>query len=185
MQPISEWLSSLGLAQYAAVFEDNGIDLEALPMLSEGELEQLGVLLGHRKKVLKAIAKLDDAPVAAPSTSDPLLDTHVAERRQLTVMFCDLVGSTELSQKLDPEALRELMRTYQQTCGQIIEKYEGHVAQYLGDGLMTYFGWPRARRRCGACHSCRTGDRRCGKGGQRTRAAASEGRDRNWSGCRR
>ena len=146
MQSISEWLSPLGLAQYASVFEDNGIDLEALTLVSEDELEKLGVLLGHRKKLLKAIAKQDDVTVAAPSPTEaaPSLPTDSAERRHLTVMFCDLVGSTELSQKLDPETLRELMRSYQQTCGAVIEKYDGHVAQYLGDGLMTYFGWPRA-----------------------------------------
>jgi class 3 adenylate cyclase len=146
MQSISKWLLSLGLAQYARVFEDNGIDLEALALVSEDELEKLGVLLGHRKKLLKAIAEQSEATVAAPSPDETALrlPTDTAERRQLTVMFCDLVGSTELSQKLDPEALRELMRCYQQSCGAVIEKYAGHVAQYLGDGLMTYFGWPRA-----------------------------------------
>jgi len=144
MQPISEWLSSLGLAQYASVFEDNGIDLEAIAMVSEAELEEIGVLLGHRKKLLKAIAGLNVATLSAPTEREPRFATDGAERRQLTVMFCDLVGSTELSQKLDPEALRELMQSYQQACGTVIERYEGHVAQYLGDGLMTYFGWPRA-----------------------------------------
>jgi hypothetical protein len=130
MQSISEWLLSLGLAQYASVFEDNGIDLEALALVSEDELGKLGVLLGHRKKLLKAIAELDDATVAAPSppATAPRLATDVAERRQLTVLFCDLVGSTELSQKLDPEALRELMRSNQLTCGTLIGKYDGLLA---------------------------------------------------------
>jgi class 3 adenylate cyclase len=130
MQSIQELLSSLGLAQYAAVFEDNGIDLEALALVSEDELEKLGILLGHRKK-LKAIAKQSDVTLAAPPPTEaaPSLPTDSAERRHLTVMFCDLVGSTELSQKLDPEALRELMRSYQQFCGAVIDKDDGHVAQ--------------------------------------------------------
>jgi class 3 adenylate cyclase/tetratricopeptide (TPR) repeat protein len=110
-------------------------------------LKELGVSsMGHRKKLLNAIAKLNDGAVAAssPTETAPHLPTDAAERRQLTVMFCDLVGSTALSQKLDPETLRELMRSYQQSCGAVIGKYDGHVAQYLGDGLMVYFGWPRA-----------------------------------------
>ena len=146
MQSISEWLLSLGLEQYATTLADNDVDIDALRLLNEKELQELGLSLGHRKKLLKAIAEVDDAAVAAPSPEEtaPPVATEVAERRHLTVMFCDLVGSTELSQKLDPEALRELMRSYQQCCGAVIEKYEGHVAQYLGDGLMTYFGWPRA-----------------------------------------
>ena len=145
MQPISEWLESLGLEQYAQVFADNDIDLELLPSLSDQDLEKLGVSsMGHRKKLLKAVAQLGETTTPAlPATAQPLT-TDTAERRHLTVMFCDLVGSTELSQKLDPETLRELMRSYQQCCGAVIEKYDGHVAQYLGDGLMTYFGWPRA-----------------------------------------
>ncbi|HUU71716.1 MAG TPA: hypothetical protein VMW70_03760 [Burkholderiales bacterium] len=98
-------------AQYAIVFEDNGIDLEALALVSEDELEKLGVLLGHRKKLLKSISELNDVAVATPSSpaTAPRLAPDVAEHRQLTVMLCDLVGSTELSQKLDPETLRELM----------------------------------------------------------------------------
>ena len=146
MLSISEWLQSLGFDQYAQIFVDNYIDLEVLPDLSDAELKELGVPLGHRKKLLKAIAELDNATAIAPS---PLvvaqrLPTDAAERRQLTVMFCDLVGSTALSQNLDPETLRELMRSYQHSCGAVIDKYDGHVAQYLGDGLMVYFGWPRA-----------------------------------------
>src|SRR6476646_1979918 len=84
---------------------------------------------------------LDTPPYVAPSSSVPIAD---AERRQLTVMFCDLVGSTALAERLDPEELRDLMQTYQRACGEVIARYEGHVAQYLGDGLMVYFGWPRA-----------------------------------------
>ena len=146
MQSISKWLVSLDLGQYATILADNDVDLDALRLLNEKDLQELGISLGHRKKLLKAIAELNDATVAAPSPAEtaPRLPTDAAERRQLTVMFCDLVGSTALSQKLDPETLRELMRSYQQCCGAVIDKYDGHVAQYLGDGLMVYFGWPRA-----------------------------------------
>ncbi len=102
--------------------------------------------MGHRKKLLNAIARLDGATVAAPSPTEtaPRRPTDAAGRRQLSVMVCDLVGSTALSQKLDPEMLRELMGVYQSTCRDLIDKYNGHVAQYLGDGLTVYFGWPRA-----------------------------------------
>jgi class 3 adenylate cyclase/predicted ATPase len=156
MLPISEWLQALGLNQYAQVFSDNDIDLELIPRLSEQDLKELGVSsMGHRKKLLKAIEELGGSTVAAPDATvqtaaqsspeiAPSLPADAGERRQLTVMFCDMVGSTALSQKLDPETLRELMRSYQQRCGAVIDKYEGHVAQYLGDGLMVYFGWPRA-----------------------------------------
>ena len=147
MKTVRQWLEQLGLPQYAEVLAENDVDLEALRFLSESDLEKLGISLGNRKKLLNAIARLDSSALAAgtadkrPHQPSPRAE---AERRQLTVMFCDLVGSTELSRKLDPEQLRELMRAYQQACGSVIEKYEGHVAQYLGDGLMVYFGWPRA-----------------------------------------
>ncbi|UCD68968.1 MAG: AAA family ATPase, partial [Betaproteobacteria bacterium] len=145
MQSISEWLQSLGLEQYEQAFIDNDIDVGLIPDLSDQDLEKIGVpSLGHRKKLLKAISQLGEQTASPATGVDQSLATDTAERRQLTVMFCDLVGSTELSQKLDPEALRELMGEYQRTCRDLIGKYDGHVAQYLGDGLMTYFGWPRA-----------------------------------------
>jgi class 3 adenylate cyclase len=147
MQSISEWLQSLDLDQYTQVFADNDIDFGLIGRLSEQDLKELGVSsMGHRKKLLAAIEELDDATIAAASSlpTTQRLPSDSSERRQLTVMFCDLVGSTALSQKLDPETLRELMRSYQQSCGAVIDQYDGHVAQYLGDGLMTYFGWPRA-----------------------------------------
>ncbi|UCH48672.1 MAG: AAA family ATPase [Betaproteobacteria bacterium] len=145
MQSISAWLESLGLEQYAQAFADNDIDFELISDLSDLDLEKIGVSsLGHRKKLLKAIAQLGETSAAPPAGAAQPLATDNAERRQLTVMFCDLVGSTLLSQKLDPETLRELMQVYQKNCSQVIEKYDGHVAQYLGDGLMVYFGWPRA-----------------------------------------
>ncbi len=113
--------------------------------------EKLGVSLGHRKKLLKAIAELNGsqapAPTAQPIQASPPTRESIsaeAERRQLTVMFCDLVGSTALAERLDPEELRDLMQAYQRACGEVIARYDGHVAQYLGDGLMVYFGWPQA-----------------------------------------
>src|SRR6267142_1223534 len=151
MHTVRQWLEELGLPQYAKVFVENDVDLEALRLLTEGDLEKLGVSLGHRRKLLKARSELSGnlkrgptAPSIQESQSPRESISAQAERRQLTVMFCDLVGSTELSQKLDPEALRELMRAYQQVCGNVIEKYAGHVAQYLGDGLLVYFGHPVA-----------------------------------------
>ena len=152
MQTVSQWLDQLGLAQYAEVFERNAVDFDLLCELTDEDLEKVGVLpLGHRKKLLKAIAGLDGTKASAAkaqSAQGQLLSRGSfgaeAERRQLTVMFCDLVGSTALSHELDPEQLRELMRAYQRACGQVIAKYDGHVAQYLGDGLMVYFSWPQA-----------------------------------------
>ena len=148
MSSVSEWLESLDLGQYVDVFEREQVAFANLTALTDADLKDLGLPLGPRKTVLVAAADLRDAAVSAPTlpSNDAGVNasTDTAERRHLTVMFCDLVGSTELSQKLDPEALRELMRSYQQACGTVIDRYDGHVAQYLGDGLMTYFGWPRA-----------------------------------------
>jgi len=148
MRSLSEWLEALGLMRYTSVFEENGVDMESLRLLNETELEKLGVLLGHRKKLLNAIATLGPEQVTAPPrvefTKERASPSSAAERRQLTVMFCDLVGSTALAERLDPEELRDLMRSYQHACRGVVEKYDGHVAQYLGDGLMVYFGWPQA-----------------------------------------
>ncbi len=144
-ETIAEWLTQIGLPQYAKLFAQNEIDLEVLPELREQDLEKLGVPLGHRKKLLRACSVLQREVAQRLTGRQPGSAAEgQAERRQLTVMFCDLVGSTLLSQQLDPEQLRELMRAYQQACGAVVEKYDGHVAQYLGDGLMVYFGWPRA-----------------------------------------
>lgn len=148
---LHELLQSLGLAQYQAAFDEQAIDLELLPELTDAQLEQLGVkALGHRIKLRRAAAewaaRAEPVPAAgAPAASVPAAPTPSgAERRQLTVMFCDLVGSTALSQQLDPEDLRALMQHYQRVCGEVIERHKGTVAQVMGDGLMVYFGWPRA-----------------------------------------
>ena len=139
MHTVRQWLEQLGLPQYAEIFAENDVDFEALHLLAESDLEKLGVSLGHRKKLLKAVSELDGGLALKRESIGA-----ESERRQLTIMFCDLVGSTELSRKLDPEQLREVMRAYQQACRHVIERYAGHVAQYLGDGLMVYFGWPEA-----------------------------------------
>ncbi len=145
MDALAAWLRDLGLERYAPVFDENDVDLEALSLLSDSELERLGVSLGHRKKLLKALADLNgDSSTAAASRIQGESLSSQAERRQLTVMFCDLAGSTALAERLDPEELRDLMQAYQQACGEVIASYQGHVAQYLGDGLMVYFGWPSA-----------------------------------------
>ena len=150
MSDIRQWLEELGLGQYADAFEENDIDESLLPDLTDEALERLGVAsMGHRMKLLKAFAAqsspdLETAEATEPLTPEPGKPAVEAERRQITVMFCDLVGSTALSEKLDPEDLRKLMQSYQKAAGAVIERYDGHIAQYLGDGLMTYFGWPRA-----------------------------------------
>ena len=121
---------------------------EDLPELTDADLKELGIPMGPRKRLLKAIATLgEDSPgEPADDTDGPGQTTRPqeAERRQLTVMFCDLVGSTELSQKMDPEDYREIIRAYQATCKSAIERYEGYVARYMGDGVLVYFGYPKA-----------------------------------------
>jgi len=139
---VGDWLRSLGLDQYESTFRDNGIDAEVLPALNDADLEKLGVLLGHRKRLQKAIADL--SPPAAAGRSSPPRSEESAERRQLTVMFCDLVGSTAMSARLDPEDMRQVMRAYQDACSGVVARYDGFVAKFLGDGIVAYFGFPRA-----------------------------------------
>src|SRR5246127_3547915 len=139
MQQIADWLNTLGLRQYAQRFAENDIDPSVLRDLTDNDLEKLGVSLGHRKKILRAIAELDEAgprPAPAPRTA--------AERRHFTLMFADLVGSTALSTRLDPEDLQEIMGAYHRCCAEQIEKFGGFVARYMGDGVLAYFGYPRA-----------------------------------------
>ena len=152
---VGGWLRSLGLGQYEALFRASDIDADILPELTEVDLEKLGLSLGHRKRLLKAISGLAAPETsAAPSTSTGAKPHDAAERRQLTVMFCDLVGSTALSTRFDPEELREEIRAYQNAVSGVIARSDGFVATYMGDGVLAYFGYPRAHeddaeRHCG------------------------------------
>jgi class 3 adenylate cyclase/predicted ATPase len=140
MQEIADWLNALGLMQYAQRFADNDIDDQSvLRDLTDEDLEKIGVSLGHRKRMLRAIAELNG--VGARRVPAPRPE---AERRQVTVMFADLVGSTALSTRLDPEDLREIIGAYHRCCAEQIEKSGGFVARYMGDGVLAYFGYPRA-----------------------------------------
>jgi predicted ATPase/class 3 adenylate cyclase len=148
---IAQWLRNLGIEKYVELFVRNDIDLEVLPHLSDEDLEDLGLTLGARRKILTQIAGIQRPPIAnldSETQTDQLMDVDAAsaaaERRQVTIMFVDLVGSTELSQLLDPEDLRKIMRKYQDTVAGVVTRYGGHVAKYLGDGVLIYFGWPQA-----------------------------------------
>jgi predicted ATPase/class 3 adenylate cyclase len=144
MQQIVDWLEKLGLSEYAQRFADNAIDLSVVRDLTEQDLKDLGVLLGHRRKILRAIAELDGAG-AAPieKATEPLLRDE-AERRHLTVMICDLVGSTALSARLDPEDMRTVIDAYHAACARITLTYDGFLAEFRGDGILAFFGYPRA-----------------------------------------
>ena len=160
---IDQWLQDLELSQYADAFAENDIDARVLPLLSGDDLKELGVSLGHRKIILAAIHKLVSLQQATPSPqatreqgptsdiarNDDLLkrkhsEPATAERRHVTVLFADLVGSTELTNRFDPEDMRELLQNYQDAVAGAVSRYGGYVAKYLGDGLLVFFGWPRA-----------------------------------------
>jgi class 3 adenylate cyclase len=143
---VSTWLRDLGLENHAQAFQAHHIDAEVLPRLTADDLIALGITsIGHRRKLLDAIAALDQGRAAAAVAPIAATVRPVeAERRQLTVLFCDLVSSTELAARLDPEGLREVMRAYQTACANVVGRFEGHVARFLGDGVLAYFGWPRA-----------------------------------------
>ena len=129
---VADWLRSLRLDQYETTFRENGVDADVLPDLTDGDLEKLGVLLGHRKRLLKAIAGLS-LSAARSSASDTVISSSkadTAERRQLTVMFCDLVGSTALSARLDPEDIRAIITVYHKCCASLIAGNGGFVAKY-------------------------------------------------------
>jgi class 3 adenylate cyclase/predicted ATPase len=143
---LGEWLRRLGLEQYEAAFRDNEIDDRVLPSLTAEDLKELGVgFIGHRRKLLDAIAALRaEASAPAPLSDAPLATDKAAERRQVTVMFSDLVGSTALSARMDPEDLREITSGYQRCVADIIRRFGGFVAKYMGDGVLAYFGYPQA-----------------------------------------
>jgi class 3 adenylate cyclase/tetratricopeptide (TPR) repeat protein len=141
MRGTAEWLASIGLGEYTQRFAENGIDLSTIRDLTEQDFKDLGVLLGHRRKMLRAIAALDPEPVEPATEPKPPKE---AERRHLTVMFCDLVGSTALSARLDPEDMRTLIGAYQSRITEVISRYQGIIARYMGDGALVYFGYPQA-----------------------------------------
>ena len=144
---VGDWLKSLGLEQYEAAFRDNEIDGEVLLKLTVEDLKDLGVaIVGHRRKILSAIEALNAAhaaPASTPAAPSPA-PADAAERRQLTVMFVDLIGSTALSAALDPEDMRQVIRAYQDACSGVAARYDGFVAKFMGDGVLAYFGFPRA-----------------------------------------
>jgi class 3 adenylate cyclase len=144
MHEIAQWLEKLGMSEYAQRFAENGIDVSALPHLTDQDLKDIGVLLGHRRKMLAAISELagaTPAPLQPAARIEPK-PRDTAERRQVTVMFCDLVGSTALSAHMDPEDLREVISAYQKCVGSVVHRFGGFVAKYLGDGVLVYFGYP-------------------------------------------
>ena len=141
MQQIADWLEKLGLGQYAQRFAENDITFAILPHLTDQDLKELGVTsLGHRRQLLLAIAEIRSVQrEPAPSSAAPAHDT--AERRQVTVMFSDLVGSTALSARMDPEDLREVISAYQKCVAETVGRFGGFVAKYMGDGVLVYFGY--------------------------------------------
>ena len=141
---VATWLRSLGLERHEAAFRDNLIDMDVIPELTENDLEKLGLALGDRKRVLKAIAGLPALKVVPTAIAPPRVRDE-AERRPVTIMFCDLVGSTSLAAALDAEDWRDLVRAYLDDAARAVTQYGGHVAKRLGDGLMALFGYPRAQ----------------------------------------
>jgi class 3 adenylate cyclase len=149
MGDLRDWLRSNNLEQYADALESNDIDLDILPELNDLDLEQLGLSLGNRRRLLKAIAaqaapEKPDAASLTPSAPAETVESSEAERRQVTVLFADMVGSTALSAKVDPELFGGVIRRYQDATAGAIGRYGGFVAKFMGDGVLAYFGFPRA-----------------------------------------
>ncbi|KLK89915.1 hypothetical protein AA309_28720 [Microvirga vignae] len=148
MVDVGAWLRSLGLGQYEQAFRDNAVDDHVLPDLTAEDLKDLGVVpVGDRRKLLSAIARLQAQAAPPAATPQPHLTEEIsqAERRQLTILFCDLVGSTALSVRFDPEDLREVIRAYHACVAEVVQQHGGFVAKYMGDGVLAYFGYPQAR----------------------------------------
>ena len=149
MQQIADWLEKLGLGQYAQRFAENDISFAILSDLTDQDLEEIGVTsLGHRRQLLRAIAELHGVEKGTPKPARcdcrPVAPHDTAERRQVTVMFSDLVGSTALSARMDPEDLREVISAYQKCVAETVQRFGGFVAKYMGDGVLVYFGYPQA-----------------------------------------
>ena len=150
MQQIADWLKKLGLSEYAQRFAENHVDFSVLPELTDQDLKDLGIVLGDRRKLLRAIAdlngieKIQSKPTEAATTPVASQPQDSAERRQVSVMFADLVGSTALSARMDPEDLREIISAYQRCVTETVRRLGGFVAKYMGDGVLVYFGYPQA-----------------------------------------
>jgi class 3 adenylate cyclase len=146
MQQIADWLKQLGIPEYADCFAENKIDVSVLRHLTDQDLKDIGVPLGHRRKMLAAIGELAGPAHAkpAPAAGEEPKPQDAAERRQVTVMFSDLVGSTALSARMDPEDLREVISAYQKCVAETVQRFGGFVAKYMGDGVLVYFGYPQA-----------------------------------------
>ena len=149
---VTRWLHEIGLPQYADLFRANNIDASLLSSLTNEDLKELGVgSLGHRKRLIAAIGTLPDLStengeplIPGGQTTASVAGPAAAERRQLTIMFCDLVGSTTLAASLDPEELRDIVRAYHACCADVVRRFDGSIAQYLGDGVLVRFGYPNA-----------------------------------------
>ena len=146
MQQIADWLKKLDLGQYAERFAENKIDLSVLPHLSDQDLKDLGVPLGHRRKIFAAINQgiASIQPSLEATTGTKPKTQEAPERRQITVLFSDLVGSTALSERMDAEDLREVISAYQRCVAEVVRRFDGFVAKYMGDGVLVYFGYPEA-----------------------------------------
>ena len=147
MTPIEEWLGSLGLSEYADRFAENRIDLSILQDLTDQDLKDIGVVLGDRRRILRAIAELAATVSATPqlAAAPELKPRDEAERRQVTVMFSDLVGSTAPAACMDPEDLREIVSAFQKCVAETVNQFGGFIARYMGDGVLLYFGYPQAQ----------------------------------------
>ena len=145
MRTIAEWLASLGLSEYAQRFADNHIDVSVLPDLTDQDLTELGVPLGHRRKMLRAIAELDGAALEPAEARIEPLPRDEAERRHLTVMFCHLIGSDALSARLDPEDMWGVIASYHACISEVVGRHHGMIARYMDEGVLAYFGYPRAQ----------------------------------------
>jgi class 3 adenylate cyclase len=144
MQQVADWLEKLGLGQYAQCFAENDISFSVLPDLTDQDFKEIGVSLGHRRQLLRAITELTSRPKPTAESAAPAASQDTAERRQVTVMFSDLVGSTALSARMDPEDLREIISTYQKCVAETVQRFGGFIAKYMGDGVLVYFGYPQA-----------------------------------------
>jgi class 3 adenylate cyclase len=148
MQQVSDWLEKLGLGQYAQSFAENDISFSVLPDLTDHDLKEIGVSLGHRRQLLRAISRLappeEDSSTGATTSAASAIPQDAAERRPITVLFSDLVGSTALAARMDPEDLREVISAYQKCVAETVRRFDGFVAKYMGDGVLVYFGYPQA-----------------------------------------